>query len=199
VQHLRGAHQTSEAAALAASGPRGRASARGHAEPALSRGSALVLGVTFFDHHEVGRVSTAGSRNVVRSISRQAGTRGLEVEEDGRPAAVARQAGASVGNGPRLGLGSRHPGARPARTPTQRIPPARRGQRITGAWRAKEASRPRVTSSRTFFTAPGVGQDRRTKLECEAEEKKQKTRSPLEPGAGARQHAEPSASAASAK
>src|SRR2546426_518774 len=86
-QHLRGAHQASEAAALAAvRTEKDERRHAGHAEPARERARALVLGGhVHFDHHEVGRRAYdrgVPERGALHLAARQA-PRGLEVEEDG--------------------------------------------------------------------------------------------------------------------
>src|SRR5882724_1511598 len=124
VQHLRGAHQASEAAALAA--VRTEEDERrhaGHAEPARERARALVLGGhVHFDHHEVGRRAYdrgVPERGALHLAAGQA-PRGLEVEEDG----PARRGGARE----RL-VGERDPGDRAPGLGTQEPDQPERDQR----------------------------------------------------------------------
>src|SRR6266702_2896618 len=115
-RHLRGAHQTSEAAALAA--VRTEEDERrhaGHAEPARERARAFVLGGhVHFDHHEVGRRAYdrgVPERGALHLAAGQA-PRGLEVEEDG-PArgggARKRLVGEREPRDRALGLGTQEP------------------------------------------------------------------------------------------
>src|SRR5947199_2726086 len=199
-QHLGSADQTREAAALAA--VRTEEDERrhtGHAEAAAERARALVLGGDVdLDHHEVGcRAHDRGvpERGTLHLAARQA-PRGLEVEEDGPTrggGARERLVGERDPGDRALGLGTQEPDQRERhqRDPPGAPRPAHDGRR-RGPEEAEHDTRRDEQQARRD-ARPGVGQERGDEVERKAqEEKAEDALHPLEPGAGAWQHAKPS-------